>query len=78
MKNGGPFLSSVGNIWVSGDAFYSCAGVHNQNLVTCGQSILPPDVSIVGKSYAVQGFCGDSAPGSKGRTSNAINQWIGL
>ena len=74
-----PTATSFGHIWVSGPVHFRCIGGHTQNVVTCRPVpgiVLPNDITLVGRAYTMQGWCGD--PGLDGRMSNAITQVIGL
>lgn len=72
-KLGSPLSTGYGDLWASGVTFSKFSGIQNQNVVGvhCGGLTLPNDMSLVGLSYAVQGWCG-------GRLSNAFQETIGL
>lgn len=78
-KRSTPVATGAGSLWGSGPTFLRCGGVHFRNTVRCfaNDVVLPANLSLVGVSYSVQGYCSDPGNGP-GRLSNAIVQVVGI
>lgn len=71
-----PQATKFGELLCDNPTLARFLGPHNQGSVVVGPIPLPYDLALVGRSYCVQGFCGDPAGG--GYVSNALGQTIGI
>jgi hypothetical protein len=73
-----PSSTGFGRLWLAGPKLISATGAHTQNVVTFAPGagiVLPNSPSLIGVTYTVQGFCGDSS-NPPGRLSQALIQVI--
>jgi hypothetical protein len=69
-----PLSTGFGNLYNSGPVLVKSSGVHSQNTVTWGSTVLPNDPAFVGVVYTAQGFCSQTGGG---RLSGGLIQTIG-
>jgi hypothetical protein len=69
-----PLSTSFGFLYNSGPVLVKSSGVHSQNTVTWGSTVLPNDPAFVGVVYTAQGFCSQTGGG---RLSGGLIQTIG-
>lgn len=71
-----PIPTSLGEFLFAGPVILRFSGLHGQGAVGAGPTVLPYDLSLIGATYVVQGFCGSSAGGAF--LSNALEQRLGI
>jgi len=78
-KLGTPINTKFGPLYLTGPVLLQIVGTHTISAETWAPTpagiVLPNDPSLVGLSFAVQGFCGGFP--TTGRLSNSLNQTIG-